>query len=98
MEDEVRVLNDESEVTEASINNDNDVRSEESNSANGSAAKALLWLALGAAGGTVAAVKWFRGRKKDSKTRKALRVVEIDENGNIINNYSKESNIEETEE
>ena len=87
MEDEVRVNENEVEVVDGY----------EDNSGRGVMAKVLLGFALGVAGGFMAARKLRKHKSDKPKTKKKLKVVEVDEDGNIVGDYSKDSEVEEKE-
>lgn len=97
MEDEVRVNDNEVEVVDQTTENSEVVDGYEDNSGSGVMAKALLGFALGVAGGFMAARKLRKHKSDKPKTKKRLKVVEVDEDGNIVGDYSKDSEVEEKE-
>ena len=99
MEDEVRVNENEVEVVDPETESSEVVDGYEDNSGSGVMAKALLGFALGVAGGFIAARKLRKHKSDDDKpkTKKRLKVVEVDEDGNIVGDYSKDSEVEEKE-
>ena len=98
MEDEVRVNENEVEVVDQTTENSEAVDGYKDNSGSyGIMTKALLGLALGAVGGFMAARKLRKHKSDKPKTKKKLMVVEVDEDGNIVGDYSKDSEVEEKE-
>lgn len=97
MEDEVRVNENEVEVVDQTTENSEVVDGYEDNSGSGGMAKALLGFALGVAGGFMVARKLRKHKGDKPKTKKKLKVVEVDEDGNIVGDYSKDSEVEEKE-